>query len=325
VHLEKDHAYRIKIEYFQTIRGAEARLVWGRPDEDERQAIATARNSDLVIMVLGLSARVEGEEMKVNADGFAGGDRTSIDLPAPQQQLLEHIQGIGKPTILILMNGSALGVNWADEKLPAILEAWYPGEEGGTAVAAALAGDFSPAGRLPVTFYKSVTDLPPFEDYSMAKRTYRFFDGEPLYPFGYGLSYTQFKYSNPHVDNTSVPATGTVKVSVEVANSGAVAGDEVVQLYVTHPEVAGAPLRALKGFQRIHLRPVNTRELHSLFATAISASWTSRVNIASCREKYRSGSEAASPKFDQDCLRRQALPPNLPYPRRQHFLIRGAI
>ncbi len=255
MHLERDHAYKVKIEYFQTIRGAEARLVWGRPDEDERQAIAAARNSDLVIMVLGLSARVEGEEMKVNAEGFAGGDRTSIDLPAPQQQLLEHIQAIGKPTILVLMNGSALAVNWADEKLPAILEAWYPGEEGGTAVAGALAGDFSPGGRLPVTFYKSVADLPPFEEYSMAKRTYRFFDGEALYPFGYGLSYTQFKYSNPHVDSDNVPASGTVKVSVDVTNGGSIAGDEVVQLYLTHPEVVGAPLRALKGFQRIHLRP----------------------------------------------------------------------
>jgi beta-glucosidase len=261
MHLEKDHAYKVKIEYFQTIRGAEARLVWGRPDEDEQQALAAARNSDLVIMVLGLSARIEGEEMNVHADGFAGGDRTSLDLPAPQQQLLEHIHAIGKPTILILMNGSALAMNWADEKLPAILEAWYPGEEGGTAVAAALAGDFSPGGRLPITFYKSVGDLPPFEDYSMAKRTYRFFDGDALYPFGYGLSYTSFAYGNPRVDNDSVPATGTVNVSVDVTNKGAMAGDEVVELYLTHPGVAGAPLRALKGFHRIHLTTGKTQKV----------------------------------------------------------------
>ena len=252
-HLEKDHAYKVKIEYFQTIRGAEARLVWGRPGEDEQEALAAARNSDLVIMVLGLSARIEGEEMNVHADGFAGGDRTSIDLPAPQQQLLEHVQAVGRPTVLVLMNGSALAVNWADEKLPAILEAWYPGEEGGTAVAQALAGDFSPGGRLPVTFYKSVNELPAFEDYSMAKRTYRYFDGEALYPFGYGLSYTSFAYSNPRVDHDSVPANGTVNVSVDVANSGAGDGDEVVQLYLTHPGVAGAPLRALRGFRRLHL------------------------------------------------------------------------
>ena len=255
MHLEKDHAYKVRIEYFQTVRGAEARLVWGRPGQDEEDAITAVRKSDLVIMVLGLSARIEGEEMNVHADGFAGGDRTSINLPAPQQQLLEHVYAIGKPTILILMNGSALAVNWAEEKLPAILEAWYPGEEGGTAVAEALAGDFSPGGRLPVTFYKSTDQLPAFEDYSMAKRTYRFFDGEALYPFGYGLSYTAFNYSDLRVDNPSLPATGAVNVSVEVSNSGAVAGDEVVQLYLTHAGVAGAPLRALRGFRRVQLRP----------------------------------------------------------------------
>ena len=192
LHLEKNHPYQVKIEYFQTIRGAEAHLVWGRPSEDEEKALAAARNSDLVVMVMGLSARIEGEEMNVQAEGFAGGDRTSINLPVPQQKLLEHVHAIGKPTVLVLINGSALAVTWADEKLPAILEAWYPGEEGGTAIAEALAGDFSPAGRLPVTFYKSVDELPAFEDYSMAKRTYRYFDGEPLYPFGFGLSYTTF-------------------------------------------------------------------------------------------------------------------------------------
>jgi len=202
---------------------------------------------------MGLSARLEGEEMKVQTDGFSRGDRTSLDLPAPQEQLLERIYATGKPTLLILMNGSALAVNWADEKLPAIIEAWYPGEEGGAAIAEALAGDFSPGGRLPVTFYKSVDQLPAFEDYSMAKRTYRYFDGEPLYPFGYGLSYTSFEYSNPHADSKSVLATREVKVSVDVINCGTMAGDEVVQLYLTHTGVPGAPIRALKGFQRVHL------------------------------------------------------------------------
>jgi beta-glucosidase len=253
VHLEKGHTYPLKAEYFQTIRGAEARLVWGMPSWQGQDAIDAASKSDLVILVLGLSARVEGEEMNVHTEGFAGGDRTRIDLPAPQQELMERIYALGKPVVLVLMNGSALAVNWADEKLPAILEAWYPGEEGGTAVAEALAGDFSPGGRLPVTFYKSLDQLPAFEDYSMAKRTYRYFDGEPLYPFGYGLSYTSFAYSNPRVDNANVPADGKVTISVDVSNSGAMAGDEVVQLYVTHPGVAGAPLRALTGFQRVHL------------------------------------------------------------------------
>lgn len=222
-------------------------------DESSDQAVEAARKADLVVMVAGLSAHIEGEEMKVNAEGFAGGDRTSLDLPAPQEQLLQRVQAVGRPTVLVLMNGSALGINWADQNVPAIVEAWYPGGQGGTAVAALLAGDFSPAGRLPVTFYKSVDQLPPFDDYSMSKRTYRYFAGEPLYPFGYGLSFTTFGYSNSRVSKADVAATDKLTVSVDVANSGGVAGEEVVQLYLTHPGVPGAPLRALKGFQRIHL------------------------------------------------------------------------
>jgi beta-glucosidase len=253
MHLEKGHSYAVKIEYYQTIRGAEARLIWSIPADEEQKVLRTARSADLIIAVMGLSARIEGEEMNVHADGFAGGDRTSIDLPAPQEELLKTLQATGKPVILVLMNGSALAVNWADENLPAIVEAWYPGGEGGAAVAGVLAGDFSPSGRLPVTFYKSVDQLPAFEDYSMAKRTYRYFEGEPLYPFAYGLSYTSFSYSHPRVDNANVAADGPVTVSVDVANSGAMAGDEVAQIYLTHPGAAGAPLRALQGFQRIHL------------------------------------------------------------------------
>jgi beta-glucosidase len=151
------------------------------------------------------------------------------------------------------MNGSALAVNWASGHVAAILEAWYPGESGGTAVAQALAGDFSPAGRLPVTFYKSVQQLPPFENYSMANRTYRYFNGEPLYRFGYGLSYTTFRYSDPQTSLPSISADGTVKLSALVTNTGAMGSDEVVQLYLTHQGIPGAPLRELHGFQRIHL------------------------------------------------------------------------
>jgi beta-glucosidase len=192
--------------------------------------------------------------MKVDADGFAGGDRTSLDLPAPQEKLLQRVQALGKPTVLVLMNGSAVAIKWADQNVPAIVEAWYPGGPGGTALAALLAGDFSPAGRLPVTFYESVEQLPAFDDYSMSKRTYRYFSGAPLYPFGYGLSFTTFAYSNGRVSQSNVGPTDTVTVSADVANSGAVAGDEVVQLYLTHTGIAGAPIRALKGFQRIHLQ-----------------------------------------------------------------------
>jgi len=253
VHLETGHLYSIKIEYFQTVRGAEARLTWSIPGRQEQQAVEAARHADLVLVAMGLTARVEGEEMNVHADGFAGGDRTTIDLTKPQQELLEHIVAAGKPTVLLLLNGSALAVNWADERIPAILEAWYPGGEGGTAIAEALAGDFSPGGRLPVTFYKSTDQLPPFDDYAMAKRTYRYFDGEALYPFGFGLSYTSFAYGNVKVDNEAVSADGSVKISVDVTNTGAMAGDEVVQLYLTHAGVAGAPIRALQGVERVHL------------------------------------------------------------------------
>jgi beta-glucosidase len=255
IHLEKGHPYALKVEYFQTVRSAEARLVWGVPGKQEQEAIDAVRRADLVVAVMGLSARVEGEEMKVHADGFSGGDRTSIDLPAPQQKLLESIASVGKPTVLVLTSGSALAVNWAEEHVPAILEAWYPGEAGGTAVAELIAGDISPSGRLPITFYKGLSDLPAFEDYSMANRTYRYFKGEPLYPFGYGLSYTSFTYSALRVANPSMPASGPQTISVDVSNTGSMAGDEVVQLYLTHEGVAEAPLRALAGFQRVHLLP----------------------------------------------------------------------
>ncbi|MGB2641893.1 MAG: glycoside hydrolase family 3 C-terminal domain-containing protein [Candidatus Acidiferrum sp.] len=261
IHLEKDHPYPIKIEYFQDVRSSESRLIWSLPDDQGREAVDAARSADLVIAVMGLSPRIEGEEMRVNAEGFEGGDRIRIDLPAPQQQLLERVYAAGKPIVLVLMNGSALAINWADAHVPAILEAWYPGEEGGTALAEALAGDFSPAGRLPVTFYKSVDQLPSFDDYSMANRTYRYFRGEPLYPFGFGLSYTSFAYEHAAVNQAKISAGDSVTISVDVKNTGELAGDEVVQLYLTHPGVAGAPLRALERFQRIHLERGETRSV----------------------------------------------------------------
>ena len=261
LHLIEHHPYAIKIEYFQTVRFAEARLVWSIPKAERQAALTAARQADLIIMVLGLSARIEGEEMNVHADGFAGGDRTSLDLPKPQEELMKAIHALHKPSVMVLLNGSALAVNWADENLEAILEAWYPGEEGGTAVARALAGDFSPAGRLPVTFYKSLDQLPPFDDYSMAKRTYRYFDGDPLYPFGYGLSYTNFAYSNPRVDRPEIKADEKVTVSVDVTNRGRMASDEVVELYLTHAGIKLAPLRALDGFERVHFGSGQTKTI----------------------------------------------------------------
>jgi beta-glucosidase len=254
----KTHA--IVVEANQSGDRGDLRLQWSRPSRGAEAAVAAAKDADLVVFVGGLTAKLEGEEMSVRAKGFVGGDRTSLDLPAAQEGLLERLSATGKPVVLVLMNGSALGVNWADAHLPAIVEAWYPGGEGGQAVAGLLAGDFSPAGRLPVTFYRSADQLPPFKDYGMAGRTYRYFQGEALYPFGHGLSYTRFAYGAPVVARAAVKAGEAQAVAVDVTNSGARDGDEVVQLYVSR-DVAGAPVRALHGFMRVHLKAGETRRV----------------------------------------------------------------
>jgi beta-glucosidase len=227
---------------------------WSQADlTPQPAAIEAAKNADVVVAVVGITSRLEGEEMKVDEPGFKGGDRTSLDLPEPEENLLKALAATGKPLIVVLTNGSALAVNWAKQHANAILDAWYPGEEGGAAVAETLSGRNNPAGRLPVTFYKSVSQLPPFDDYSMKDRTYRYFKGTPLYPFGYGLSYTTFAYSGLTVPGGAIAAGSPIVAEVTVTNSGLRAGDEVVQLYLKFPNVPGAPLRALRAFQRIHL------------------------------------------------------------------------
>jgi beta-glucosidase len=254
VHLQAGHAYAIRMEYFQRAWGSAARLLWLPPNlsADAEQA---ARKADVVITVVGITAQLEGEEGDASAPGFFGGDRVDLDLPRSQEQMLESVvaAAAGKPLIVVLTNGSALAVNWAQAHAGAILEAWYPGEEGGAAVADVLTGEYNPAGRLPVTFYKSVAQLPPFGNYSMTGRTYRYFTEAPLYPFGFGLSFTTFAYQNVKVDKQSVNGNEAISASADVTNSGPIAGEEVVELYVTHPEVEGAPIRSLAGFQRIHL------------------------------------------------------------------------
>ena len=256
--LEAGHSYDLRMDYFQTNREAVAKLVWSYPKLAERmieEAVNATRQSDASVLVLGISAGLEGEEMPVAVEGFRGGDRTDISLPKPQEALLKAVVATGKPVVVVLLSGSALAVNWANENAPAILTAWYPGGEGGAAIADVLFGDYNPAGRLPVTFYKSVDQLPPFTDYSMAGRTYRYFKGEPLYPFGYGLSYTQFVYSNLRSN-----VGDSVKVSVDVRNTGEREGDEVVQLYLTDVAAsAPVPIRTLVGFDRISLRPREKR------------------------------------------------------------------
>jgi beta-glucosidase len=191
--------------------------------------------------------------MPVAEEGFLGGDRTSLDLPKPEQALLEAVAATGKPLVVVLMNGSALGVNWAQAHANAIVESWYSGEEGGAAVAETLSGKNNPGGRLPVTFYKDVSQLPNFENYSMEGRTYRYFKGAPLYPFGFGLSYSKFSYSGLTLPTEEIAAGAPVNAEVTVTNTGSSAGDEVVELYLTFPNVAGAPIRALRGFKRLHL------------------------------------------------------------------------
>jgi len=256
VHLEKGQPYQVLVTHVQGQNSAvaAARLVWSKVDlKPDPEAVAAARGADVVVAVVGITSELEGEEMEVHEEGFKGGDRTSIDLPKPEQQLLEAVSAAGKPLVVVLVNGSALGVNWAAAHANAILEAWYPGEEGGAAVAETLSGKNNPAGRLPVTFYKDVTQLPPFEDYSMKGRTYRYFEGAPLYPFGYGLSYTAFTYSGLTLPAGPVTAGNPVIAEVTVTNTGPRAGDEVAQLYLSFPKVPGAPLRALRAFQRIHL------------------------------------------------------------------------
>ena len=264
VTLEAGKSYEIKMEYYESKIGAVAKLAWQPPvvntGSPYAEAVDAAKQADAVVVVLGLSSRLEGEEMNVPEPGFLGGDRVSIDLPARQQRLLESVAATGKPVVLVLLSGSALAVNWADEHVPAIVQAWYPGEEGGAAIAEVLFGDYNPAGRLPVTFYKSVDQLPAFDNYQMDGRTYRFFKGEPLYPFGHGLSYTRFNYSGFSVSSARIAPTEHVTVSATVENAGTREGDEVVQVYVTDLTASvRVPIRSLAGVERVHLKPGERR------------------------------------------------------------------
>ena len=255
VQFEAGKIYALKVEYGVKEHASETpRLMWAkRVPGPTPEAIAAAKDADVVVAVVGITSELEGEEMLVSEDGFKGGDRTSLDLPKPEQELLEGVASAGKPLVVVLLNGSALSVNWAKEHANAILEAWYPGEEGGAAIAQTLAGVNNPAGRLSVTFYTGVDQLPPFEDYSMANRTYRYFTGTPLYPFGYGLSYSKFAYSKVRLSAKNLKAGGPLNVDADVKNTSQRDGDEVVEVYLTFPKLPGAPMRALRGFTRVHI------------------------------------------------------------------------
>ena len=261
--LEKGHRYAIRLEYGRG--GTGIKLVWLHLLADPLPtAIALAKNADVVVAVVGITSQLEGEEMKVDVPGFLGGDRTNLDLPKEEEDLLQAMKATSKPLVVVLMNGSALSVNWASEQADAILDAWYSGEEGGTAIAQTLAGTNNPAGRLAVTFYKGVDQLPAFEDYAMKNRTYRYFDGKPLYPFGYGLSYSKFEYGNLKLSSKKLKAGDALGVDADVRNTSQRDGDEVVQLYLRFPRSPVAPRHALRGFTRIHVGAGNTQHVHFL-------------------------------------------------------------
>jgi beta-glucosidase len=256
--------HSLRIEYIQSgrISGGGITFEWSPRHELLRdEAVATAKKADVVIAFVGLTARLEGEEMMVNAKGFSGGDRTDIVLPDVQEELIETLAKTGKPMVVVLLNGSALAVNWAQRNAKAILEAWYPGQSGGQAIAETLSGKNNPAGRLPVTFYTGVDQLPDFEDYSMANRTYRYFRGKPLYHFGDGLSYTSFEYSHLHLSSENVHAGDSLTVEADVKNVGSVQGDEVAELYLAPPQTSMSPILALAGFELLHFNPGEIRHV----------------------------------------------------------------
>jgi beta-glucosidase len=245
----------VVLEMNQGDGGASVRFHTGNFAKTDFAALANKiKDADAIVYVGGISPQLEGEEMPVHYPGFNGGDRTTILLPSVQTELLKALKVTGKPVVFVMMTGSAIAMPWESQNIPAIVNAWYDGQSAGTAIADVLFGDYNPAGRLPVTFYKSDNDLPSFTDYSMNNRTYRYFKGTPLYGFGYGLSYTTFTYDQLKLAPSTMKGK-TVPVSVRVKNTGKRDGEEVVQLYVSSQnKTIATPLKALKGFQRIFLK-----------------------------------------------------------------------
>jgi beta-glucosidase len=252
--LEKGHRYPLRVTTEALLLGG-VEVLWKRVStQAERDLAAAAAQADVVVAAVGLNSDLEGEEMKVELDGFSGGDKTSIDLPADQRKLLEQAHASGKPLIVVLMNGSTLDLSWAKEHAAAIIEAWYPGQAGGLAIGNVIAGKTNPAGRLPLTFYRSVADLPSFHDYDMKGRTYRYFHGTPVYPFGYGLSYSTFEYDPLQIEAVDAAPEHGLRVTTVVRNTSDRVGEEVAQLYLEPPPFEGAPRLALRGFQRVELQ-----------------------------------------------------------------------
>jgi beta-glucosidase len=259
------HQFQLEYSHSGDRSGGGLTLKWQAPAQAQLdEAVSRAKEADVVIAFVGLSPQLEGEEMPIKIEGFNGGDRTSLDLPAPQEKLLEAVAATGKPLVVVLQSGSAVALNWASAHAAAVLEAWYPGVEGGTAIARTLAGTNNPAGRLPVTFYSSLDGLPPFTDYaihnSTGGRTYRYFSGKPLWGFGYGLSYSKFKYGPVKLSAESLKAGEPLTATVTVTNTGTASGDEVVEAYVKTPQ-EGGPIQSLVGFERVTMGAGTTHEV----------------------------------------------------------------
>jgi beta-glucosidase len=255
------HEIRVEYSHSGDRAGGGVTLKWEAPAQAQLdEAVARAKESDVVIAFVGLSPQLEGEEMRIKIPGFDGGDRTSLDLPAPQRKLLEAVAATGKPLIVILQSGSAVNLKWANEHAAAILQAWYPGVAGGVAIAHTLSGLNNPSGRLPITFYAGLDNIPPFPDYSMKGRTYRYFTGKPLWGFGYGRSYTTFKYGPVRLSADTIKAGDRITATVTVTNTGTVTGDEVVEAYLKTPQPDG-PIHSLVGFQRVNLAEGQSRDI----------------------------------------------------------------
>ena len=237
---------------------------------DYAATAAKVKDADVIVYVGGISPRLEGEEMPVNVEGFKKGDRTHIEIPKVQQEMVKALKATGKPVVYVLCTGSALALNWENDNIDAILNAWYGGQEAGTAVADILFGDYNPSGRLPVTFYKSIDQLPDFEDYSMKGRTYRYMTETPLYPFGYGLSYTSFAYRNAKLSFGKIAKGQSVTLTFDIANTGKTDGDEVAQVYIKNPNDPEGPIKTLKAFQRVHVKPATARKSTSNWPPKLS-------------------------------------------------------
>jgi beta-glucosidase len=293
------HDFRLEYSHSGDRSGGGLTLKWEAPAQAQiDEAVAQAKQADVVVAFVGLSPQLEGEEMNIKIDGFDGGDRTSLDLPASQQKLLEALAATGKPLVVVLQSGSAVALNWANEHAQAILEAWYPGVDGGDAIAQTLAGLSNPAGRLPVTFYSSLDGLPAFTDYSLKDRTYRYFQGKPLWGFGYGLSYTQFTYGPVKLSADTLKAGDPLTATVTVTNSGAVNGDEVVEAYLKNPQKDG-PIHSLAGFERVTIAAGQSRDVDISIDPRTLSSVDDRGNRSILPGKYTLVLAGAQPQEAQ--------------------------